>query len=193
MRIYFVGSHSTGKTTLARWASKTYRIPMISEVARAVLAEMEASLASLRTDMELVNRYQKEVLRRQIEAERAAGSEYVSDRAFDSLAYTADHSLITADVMESGDLREYMKTVAQGVVFFVRPHRSLLKEDGTRESPVWDGVIRIDGMIKFLLEQFRIPYCGLDSASMQERVRTVSMVVGLLRRPDPTLPGSSPR
>ena len=44
MRIYFVGSHATGKTTLCRYVSRRYGLPMISEVARAVLAEMETAL-----------------------------------------------------------------------------------------------------------------------------------------------------
>ena len=66
MRIYFVGSHATGKTTLCRFVSRRYGLPMITEVARAVLAEMEASLETLRTDMTLVGEYQKRVFARQI-------------------------------------------------------------------------------------------------------------------------------
>ena len=46
-RIYLVGAHSTGKTTLARWIRDRYRLPMIAEVARGVLAEMEARLDAL--------------------------------------------------------------------------------------------------------------------------------------------------
>ena len=33
MRIYFVGSHATGKTTLCRFVSRRYGLPMITEVA----------------------------------------------------------------------------------------------------------------------------------------------------------------
>ena len=29
MRIYFVGSHATGKTTMTRWVSRRYGLPMI--------------------------------------------------------------------------------------------------------------------------------------------------------------------
>ena len=32
-RIYFVGAHSTGKTTMARWVRDRYGLPMIAEVA----------------------------------------------------------------------------------------------------------------------------------------------------------------
>ena len=66
MRIYFVGSHATGKTTLCRHVSRRYGLPMISEVARAVLAEMETCLDVLRTDMDLVAEYQERVFARQI-------------------------------------------------------------------------------------------------------------------------------
>jgi adenylate kinase family enzyme len=38
MRIYFVGAHATGKTTMTRYVSRRYGLPMITEVARAVLA-----------------------------------------------------------------------------------------------------------------------------------------------------------
>ena len=60
-RIYFVGAHSTGKTTMARWVRDRYGLPMIAEVARGVLSEMEAQLDSLRTNVDLVNHYQTEV------------------------------------------------------------------------------------------------------------------------------------
>ena len=73
-----------------------------------------------------------------------------------------------------------MEWVAEGVVFFVRPHRSLLREDGVRAGVDWDSVVRIDGMVKLLLEQFRIPYLPIDTPSMQERVRAVEFVLGRL-------------
>ena len=45
---------------------------MISEVARAVLAEMETALDALRTDMDLVAEYQERVFARQVAVERLA-------------------------------------------------------------------------------------------------------------------------
>jgi hypothetical protein len=183
MRIYFVGSHATGKTTMTRWVSRRYGLPMITEVARAVLAELEIDLDSLRTDMERVSDYQRRVFERQIAIERLQEKGFVSDRAFDNLAYAAEHALVLGEIMsgQSGeDVRKYMEWVAEGVVFFVRPHRSLLREDGVRAGVDWDSVVRIDGMVKLLLEQFRIPYLPIDTPSMQERVRGVEFVLGRL-------------
>src|SRR5215212_99352 len=100
MRIYFVGSHATGKTTLCRYVSRRYGLPMISEVARAVLAELETSLDALRTDMELVAEYQERVFERQVAVERHHQGRFVSDRAFDNLAYVAEHTTNTAAMMD---------------------------------------------------------------------------------------------
>ena len=61
VRVYLVGAHATGKTTLARWIRDQFGLPMISEVARGVLAEMEAKLEALRTDLDLVSDYQAQV------------------------------------------------------------------------------------------------------------------------------------
>ncbi len=178
MRIYFVGSHATGKTTLCRYVSRRYGLPMITEVARAVLAEMESSLDALRTDMDLVAEYQDRVFGRQVSIERMHQGAFVSDRAFDNLAYAAEHTTVVADLMGDQRFRDYMKWVADGVVFFLRPHPSLLKEDGVRAGVSWESVLRIDGMIKLLLEQHRVSYLPIESVSMQERVRAVEFVLG---------------
>ncbi len=178
MRIYFVGSHATGKTTLCRYVSRRYGLPMITEVARAVLAEMETNLDALRTDMDLVAEYQRRVFERQVAVEKLQTGGFVSDRAFDNLAYAAEHTTIVADLLHDTSFQEYMQWVSRGVVLFLRPHASLLKEDGVRAGVSWDSVVRIDGMIKLLLEQYRISYLPVESVSMQERVRAVEFVLG---------------
>ena len=179
LRIYLVGDHSTGKTTLARWIRDNYGLPMISEVARGVLAEMEAQLDNLRTNVELVNRYQAEVFERQIAAEEAQQGSFVSDRAFCNLAYAAQHSTIMAGVASDPRLERYMATVREGLVFFLRPHRVLLAEDGVRAGVEWEEVLRIDGMVKIMLEMFDIPYLPVQSLPMQERIRLVERVLDL--------------
>ncbi len=178
MRIYFVGSHATGKTTLCRYVSRKYGLPMISEVARAVLAEMETGLDALRTDMDLVGEYQERVFARQVAVEKQHAGRFVSDRAFDNLAYVAEHTTNAAAMMNDARFLDYMKWVSDGIVFFLRPHQSLLKDDGVRAGVSWDSVLRIDGMVKLMLEQHRISYLPIESVSMQERVRAVEFVLG---------------
>ena len=178
-RIYLVGAHATGKTTVARWVRDRYGIPMIAEVARGVLAEMEAHLDSLRTDISLVNRYQAEVFARQIAAEQKVDGPFVSDRAFCNLAYAAHHSTILGEVFRDRRLADYMAWVRQGIVFFLRPHKELVRADGVRAGLEWEEVVRIDGMVKLLLELFDVPYIPVESLSMQERVRLVKRVLDL--------------
>lgn len=177
MRIYFVGAHATGKTTMTRYVSRKFGLPMITEVARAVLAELETSLDALRTDMDLVAEYQKRVFERQVEVEKLQQTGFVSDRAFDNLAYAGEHTLILADLMAGDTYRSYTEWVSQGIVFYLRPQRDLIKDDGVRAGLTWDSVLRIDGMIKLMLEQARIPYLPIESGSMQERARAVDFVL----------------
>ncbi|MFN0207823.1 MAG: ATP-binding protein [Planctomycetota bacterium] len=178
-RVYLVGAHSTGKTTLARYIRDHYGLPMISEVARSILAEMEISLDRLRSDIDSVSQYQIEVFRRQIEAERRMKTGFVSDRAFCNLSYMAHHATNMSIVFRDPLLEEYMKSVAEGVVFFVRPHHELLEEDGVRAGVNWEEVLTIDGMVKLFLELWGIPYITLSTLSMQERVRTIDAVMNL--------------
>ena len=178
-RIYMVGAHSTGKTTLARWVRDQYALPMIAEVARGVLAEMEAQLDSLRTDIDLVDRYQETVFERQIEAERSQPGSFVSDRAFCNLAYAAHHSTILSSIASDSRLASYMESVRGGIVFYLRPHPELVRADGVRSGLAWEEVVRIDGMVKLLLEMFGVPYIPIESLSMQERVRLVTRVLSL--------------
>jgi len=197
MRIYFVGSHATGKTTLCRWVTRRYGLPMITEVARAVLAEMETSFDTLRTDMDRVAEYQERVFARQVAIERLHEGAFVSDRAFDNLAYAAEHTTVVADLLGGARFRDYMKWVAEGTVFYLRPHPSLLKDDGVRAGVTWESVLRIDGMIKLLLEMHRIRYLPIESVSMQERVRAVEFVLaraGVEARTEPSRaePGPDP-
>lgn len=177
-RIYVVGSHSTGKTHLARWISKNYSLPIVTEVARSVLAERELPLEVLRTDIERTADFQTEVFRRQSIAEDQAGTRFVSDRAWDNLAYAASHT-ISVKKIAAGLSPSYIERLSHpgSVIFFVRPQKDLLAQDGVRERIDWDELVRIDGMIKLLLEQNDLDYVVLATLSMAERARTVRAVL----------------
>lgn len=68
-------------------------------------------------------------------------------------------------------------------MFFLRPHRELVVADGVRAGLEWEEVVRIDGMVKLLLEVFDVPYIPVESLSMQERVRLVERVLDLAGLP----------
>ncbi|HYE76346.1 MAG TPA: AAA family ATPase [bacterium] len=179
-QIYIMGAHSTGKTTLARYISQRWDLPLVTEVARSVLAEKELQLASLRTDLSTVNAYQREVFERQMAAEQAvAHTGFVSDRSFDNIAYAAQYSTITHDLMDSPTMRAYFCSMAGSIIFFIRPHRDLVAHDGTRANVNWEDLVAIDGMVKFLLEMSGLRYIPVASQKMQERVRLVEAVLAL--------------
>lgn len=179
MRIYICGAHATGKTTLARHIAKVTGLPILHEVARQVLAEREMSFETLRTNLDAVNDYQRAVFERQVEVENTAGPEsFISDRAFDNLAYAARHSEILPDILKLPQTQRYFETMRENaLVLFTRPHTVFLREDGTREKLDWDEVVRIDGMIDFILAWKEIPAIGIAEVGMRDRVRTAMTAV----------------
>ena len=180
MRIYFVGSHATGKTTMTRYVSRRYGLPMITEVARAVLAELETALDALRTDMDLGRRVPAARVRAP-----GAGREL-----HDGTASSPTAPSTTSPTPPS--TRSCSPTMHQRPTSYKRLHgvggarasssscartSDLLKEDGVRAGVTWESVLRIDGMIKLMLEQRRIPYLPIESVAMQERARAVDFVL----------------
>lgn len=178
MRIYFIGSHSTGKTTMARYVADAYRIPLLTEVARSMLAERELSMETLRSDLGVVDSFQKGIFFRQIKVEKDRDS-FVSDRSFDNLAYAAQHARVLRDVLETQEARSYVEGLRKKdvIIFFVRPVQSTMQDDGIREQVVWDELNRIDGMVKFMLEMWGLQYFQISTGSMQERARFVDAVI----------------
>lgn len=178
MRIYFIGPHSTGKTTMARYVAKKYKIDLLTEVARSILAERELSMDTLRHDLEVVDAFQRDIFMRQVQAEEGKDS-FVSDRSFDNLAYAAQHARVLRSVLETSEARAYVDRLREKdvVIFFVRPVRSTMKDDGVREEVVWDELNRIDGMVKFMLEMWGLKYFQISTGSMQERARFVDAVI----------------
>lgn len=179
MKVYFIGAHSTGKTTCARYVSEKYSLPMITEVARAVLSEKELQLDSLRYDMDMVDEYQRQVFHRQLQEEYKL-KHFVSDRSFDGLAYAAQHSRILPELLTTDGLEPYIASLREPdvFIFFVRPSKATLKADGVRESLNWDGVVAIDAMVKFMLSMWNLPYFQINMDNMQERVQLIDSVLG---------------
>lgn len=181
MKVYFVGSHSIGKTTCARYVSEKYTQPLITEVARTILSEQELQVDTLRYDLNTVDDYQRKVFYRQIEEESKHIS-FVSDRsAIDALAYACQHSRIFSELMSSPALVSYLDGLraSDSILFFVRPIKATLKSDGVREFLDWDRIISIDAMIKMLLHMYEIKYFQINTDNMQERAHQINAVLSL--------------
>lgn len=147
------------------------------------MAEREMSFERLRADLSLVDDYQRAVFERQLEVEqRAAKTGFVSDRAFDNLAYAARHSTILPELLGYDSTVNYFNTMRKSLVFFVRPQRALMVHDGVRESGTWEEVIRIDGIIDYLLAAQSIPAIGIGELGLRNRLRTAMSAVSHYQR-----------
>ncbi len=174
--IYFVGSHSVGKTTLARWCAELLERPFITEVARQVLAEVEIPLDRMRVELDRIADFQTQVFLRQIQTEKSSAA-FVADRGFCNLAYAAHHTLVIRKIEALPAYREYFESLRHQIIFFVRPSQSTLRDDGVRAGVSLQEVIQIDAMVKFILELHDLDYVHIGQESMQERARSVQSVL----------------
>lgn len=178
MRIYFTGCHASGKSTLARLTAKEFNLTFLNEVARTVLAEKEISLENLRINLDAINNYQIEVFNRQIQEEKKYSS-FVSDRSFDNLAYMAQHGTQLHSLINNQQSQEYIESLKKDdvIIFFIRPTKATMKNDGVRESVNWDQMIAIDAMIKMLFQLYNVNCIHINSDSMQERFQLIKTVI----------------
>ena len=183
MKIYFSGSASVGKSTLANHCSKRYNLPLVFEQARIVLSEQELQIDTLRCDLDIADKYQRDVFDRQLAEEQKYAS-FVSDRSLiDILAYSGQYTRILPKLMQSNELTTYIANLKQSgsIIFFVKPHKTLLHQDGVRESLNWENVVAIDANIKILYEMFDINYIQIDTCNMQERIKIITSALSLVK------------
>jgi len=179
VKVYLIGCHGAGKSTLARYISKQHSLPFLTETVRKVLSERELNIDAIRHDLDVIDSFQQEVFDRQM-AEEKKYTEFVSDRsALDALAYSSQHTRILPKLLRSAELVSYISDLKKPDVriFFVRPLRVAIKPDGVRETLTYDGIIQIDTIVKFLLEMYELPHFIINTDSMQERVKLIDSVI----------------
>ena len=190
-RVYFVGSSGTGKTTLAGHVTKKWGLLPLPSASRSVQAESGKSYAELRADLDAYDSFQLAVFKRQVENEAKAAGNYVSDRAFDFLIYTAMYGTVAWQIARSDTFRDYMTGLrlsddGPALVFFVRPTRetwrAAMKENARREFLKWEDVLRFDGAVKLVLESHEMSYITIDTPVFADRVRQVDAVLNVLPR-----------
>lgn len=133
MRIAVVGTHGVGKTTLAKWISEEYQIPLLSEQAGHLL-KTDFPFFETERDFEVFKQFQETVLDNQIKEESDNWSGFVADRSIlDSLAYVHVRTLIERDF--GNWLEDYRHRIVKSmigrydVLFFVRYHEDFLGSD----------------------------------------------------------------
>jgi len=101
-RVWFVGAHAVGKSTLAELTARNYNLPYISEQARIVLAErLQPDFDRLRLDVAETSRYQREVMRRQIATEQQLLQKATSPIAPSTTSHTQPSTLRASQRLRS--------------------------------------------------------------------------------------------
>jgi hypothetical protein len=192
--IYFVGAAGTGKTTLATHIASKFHLPVLPSAARTVFDELYKATfkdwITLMKDQQAYKEYQGFVLARQIDMENAAGGNFVTDRAFDNLIYTAMYGIDAHETFWSERFSDYLKKLVQPtkdfkpVLFFVRPSmecNDAALADGKRsEFLVWEDVLRFDGALDFLMSITKVPHIPISTPRLRERKALIDAVVGPL-------------
>lgn len=179
MRMYLIGAHSTGKTTILEHILDRYEINAIKETAREIIPKYGGDLEEIRSNLDMTKKFQRDILQQQIEKEKRTNKPFIADRGLDILAYFAEHTKDLSNITKKDYVIEYIESYKEDdvITIFVRPHESLIKEDGIRENLSKKDLYRIDGSIKFMLEYFNIDYITLDSKHLNERIRLVEKIL----------------
>lgn len=181
LKIFLVGAHSTGKTTILEHIYERYNINKIHETAREIIQKYGGSLKDIRCDLELSKRFQRDIIEQQIEKEKRTDNPFIADRGLDIIAYFCEHTLDTSEILSKDYVREYLNKYKddESVVFFIRPEKCLIEDDGVREDLSPEDIYKMDGIIKYILESYNINYITLRTKNLNERIRAVQTVLEL--------------
>lgn len=179
-RIYFDGCEGSGKTTLARVTAQRYELPLLTEVASAVLYEFQqrvgeraASWDRIRADVALSSEVQARVFERQLSDEQGLPPPAVYDRTLSCLAYATLYADNFADLLAQVP-RDYVENLRSSIVFLVRPQHKLLgAADGVRAVVSWEAQVRVDQTIETLLRLWRVRFVSIEAlcaVARQEQV-----------------------
>jgi hypothetical protein len=171
-----------GKSTLARHTAAFTGLPVLPSATASAREGLGYTFDDIFTDVGKADTYQSRVFAVQTEMEAAAqATGFVSDRAFDLMAYTARLSRVLPKVAGTEEFKQYMLALRnpRATVFFVRPHEFVqAPRDGRRDQflcPRWQW--GVDGVIEFLLEMHEVPRVTLEGSSLKDKVRTVEAVL----------------
>ena len=172
MKIFLTGAHSTGKTTLAKALSERLGLPLLPEVARRVLAEKGLTFP---VPPDRVDEVQRAIAERQSRVFFESPESYVSDRFFDSYAYSA----VYGNRMFGFFPVSFELQFPNAYVFSLPVRRDLFVTDAIRGPSDYDDALRIDGALMMLYQMHGIPARRIKSASVESRVEEVLAVIGV--------------
>lgn len=194
MRVYLLGASGVGKSTLSLLIQKPIGLIRLGSASRETLEEMGVNPKDFRHDLALANEFQERVWRKQEEMEKIVGDNFISDRAFDALAYTTMQATCAWKIARSDFFARQVNELRYGdrvFTFFIRPDRKVWQvacEQAAARGDVqshwldWDSVVAVDAMLKIVLESNDVPYIPVSSPCLQTRERQVVNTLKQLKR-----------
>lgn len=158
-RVYCCGSQGVGTTTWAALIQRHWGYYLIPDAVRKIANEEPRSLDQIRNDPEAKSRFQIRVFQKQVALEHGL-SEFVSDQAFDNIAYALQFTPIGEELLHSPYVRNYVGTLDSDdvIIFYFEPHPDMMVDDGfrARSDLKFENVVRTDGVIFALINFFRL-------------------------------------
>jgi hypothetical protein len=181
MRVYFAGAYNEGKTTLARKVSDRYNLSLLPEVARIVKEEWELPFPEIRKDVELVNKFQEEVFHRQFQAEKTMQTDFVSSRCIDNIVFLSKFGSSLSVLADTPVFKDYVTWLKTGIVFFVIPHKELMKDDGVRDTD-YGQCVELSGAVRLTLELLGVKYIPIHPVTEKDRELLIFSILDLVKK-----------
>lgn len=182
-RIYLVGAHSVGKTTLANELAKRWQVRVMTEAAREILTAMKTSVSAFEAHALAADAFQQQVwdkiLADHDRMKHNADAYAVFDRGPDCLVYAAMFSTIAGKLCSMPETKAYLSSLKSrdSYVFLLEPYESMITPDGVRAYLDMSTLTSITAAVAAMLEMNNIPYIRLMSDNLLTRVKTVMSVV----------------
>jgi nicotinamide riboside kinase len=107
------------------------------------------------------------------------GTNYVSDRGIDSIAYSifyVDESF-GEELLQTTQAKECIERYKRSLIFLIEPKSECIKDDGTRMISQLDEAKAFTEVFHSLFKKLNITYHTIDTADLEERALFVENLI----------------
>ncbi|CAG8513939.1 18119_t:CDS:1 [Dentiscutata erythropus] len=175
-KVVFVGAHSVGKTTLARFIKNKMNGILVSEIARTLIKELNLNADILRNDPDKSLEFQASIIKAQCAKEEEIEHEFaILDRsALDALVYAQTfcgkrwNELL--DMEETNKCLERYRQKNKYMIFLIEPQKECLRADGVRMMPTdYEDWISFSESFKNIMNEYNIEFNAINVLDINQR------------------------